>query len=107
MCGRFTAAVEPELLAERFGVAFPADRPPRYNVAPTQEVAAILSAREGDGRELRWLRWGLVPHYAADASGAARMINARSETVRERPAFKGLLQRRRCLVCADGFYEWR
>lgn len=78
--------------------------PPDYNVAPTKEVHAVL-VRHGT-RQLRVLRWGLVPSWAPDARDAARLINARIETVAERPAFRSALRRRRCLIPADGWYEW-
>lgn len=79
---------------------------PRYNIAPTQDIAAI---REGDNeqRELVMLRWGLVPFWAKDPSIGSRMINARAETVAEKPSFRAAFRHRRCIVLADGFYEWR
>ena len=78
---------------------------PRYNIAPTQYIAAIRDSEE-DGRELAMLRWGLVPFWAKDPSIGNRMINARAETVAEKPAYRAAYRRRRCLVLADGFYEW-
>lgn len=78
--------------------------PPDYNVAPTKEVYAVL-VRRGE-RQLRVLRWGLVPSWASDAAGGARRINARLETIAERPAFRSAFARRRCLIPADGWYEW-
>ena len=105
MCGRFTFAISPELLAEIFGVKILGDFSPRYNIAPTQQV---LVARAGEGgRELASARWGLVPHWADDLSIGARMINARGETLASKPAFRSALKHRRCLVAADGFYEWK
>lgn len=80
------------------------DISPRHNIAPTQEIAAII-APEGK-RELHMMRWGLIPSWAKDASIVQRMINARSETVAEKPSFRTAFRRRRCLVVADGFYEW-
>ena len=83
---------------------------PRYNVAPTQTVAVVVERQAEDGtreRTVEAMRWGLVPFWSKDATGAARMINARSETIAEKPAFKGLLKRRRCIIPADGFYEWK
>jgi putative SOS response-associated peptidase YedK len=106
MCGRYTM-VEPGLVPGRFGVDGPFDEKPRFNIAPTQDVIVVRPRRSGDGRELRQMRWGLVPSFAHDASGGARMITARAETVGERPAFRQLVERRRCVVPADGFYEWR
>ena len=105
MCGRFTLTTDPGVVARRFG-APPAQgggTTPRYNVAPTQTVVTVTD----DGtRRLEPMRWGLVPRWAKDAKGGARMINARAETLAERPAFRGVLRRQRCLIPADGFYEW-
>ncbi len=105
MCGRFTVAVDPQLLAERFNVELPGDYAPRFNVAPTDSVLAL--AERSAGRELMVARWGLVPHWAKDAKAGARMINARAETLAERSAYRPLLVKGRCLILADGFYEWR
>jgi putative SOS response-associated peptidase YedK len=105
MCGRYTVAVDPQLLAERFDVALPEEVVPRYNVAPTDPVPVL--AERSTGRELMILRWGLVPHWAKDAKGGARMINARAETLAEKSAYRTLLAKGRCLILADGFYEWR
>ncbi|MDP8952934.1 MAG: SOS response-associated peptidase [Actinomycetota bacterium] len=79
--------------------------PPSYNVAPTQEVAAVLV--EGGERRLEMLRWGLIPSWADEPQIGSRMINARSETVSEKPSFRGAFRKRRCLIPADGFYEWQ
>jgi putative SOS response-associated peptidase YedK len=79
---------------------------PRYNIAPTEPIPVVRSAR-AEGRELVMLRWGLVPYWAKDPSIGNRMINARAETVADKPAYRDAYQRRRCLVLADGFYEWR
>ena len=106
MCGRFAFYSPAEATAALFGAAGDLDLPPRYNVAPTQLVAAIRNAEAGDERELVALRWGLVPFWAKDPSIGNRMINARAETVAEKPAFRAAYRRRRCLVLADGFYEW-
>jgi putative SOS response-associated peptidase YedK len=105
VCGRYTVAVDPQLLAERFHVALPEEVVPRFNVAPTDPVLAVT--RRGDQRELLIARWGLVPHWATDAKAGARMINARAETLTERSAYRSLLAKGRCLILADGFYEWR
>ena len=105
MCGRYTVAVDPQLLAERFGVTLPDDTVPRFNVAPTDPVLALTE--RSAGRELMVARWGLVPHWAKDPKAGARMINARAETLAERSAYRTLLAKNRCLVLADGFYEWR
>lgn len=104
MCGRYTLTVDIKKVAELFGVAPTLQTTPRYNVAPTQEVVTIL--RNGTVH-LDQLRWGLIPSWAKDESVGARMINARAETLAEKPSFKGLLRSKRCLVIADGFYEWK
>jgi putative SOS response-associated peptidase YedK len=106
VCGRFTLTRSAAEVAEHFGLGALPDFAPRFNVAPTQE-APIVRVRSSGERVLEWRRWGLVPAWAKDASGAARTINARVESVAERPAFRDALRRRRCLVPADGFYEWQ
>jgi putative SOS response-associated peptidase YedK len=105
MCGRYTVAVDPQLLAERFDLAMPEEVVPRFNVAPTDPVLAVT--RRSDRRELLIARWGLVPHWSKDPKAGARMINARAETLTEKSAYRSLLSKGRCLVIADGFYEWR
>lgn len=106
MCGRYTLASPSTKLFERFGLDGDApELTPNYNVAPTQSVAAILS--EDGERRLETLRWGLVPSWAKDLSIGNRMINARSETAHEKPSFRSAFKRRRCLIPADGFYEWK
>ena len=105
MCGRFAFYSPSEATAALFGVASSMEVPPRYNIAPTQTVAAIRNGNEG--RELAMLRWGLVPFWAKDPSIGNRMINARAETVAEKPAYRAAFRHRRCVVLADGFYEWR
>ena len=106
MCGRFTLTSTPEALAERFELDAPLRFEPRYNIAPGQDVVAVRAAAGGAGRCGVWLRWGLVPHWAKDPAIGSRMINARAETVAEKPAFRDALRHRRCVVPADGFYEW-
>jgi putative SOS response-associated peptidase YedK len=106
MCGRFTQAAPGEVIAALFELPQTPDLAPRYNIAPTQEVAAVRSAA-GGGRELVRLHWGLIPSWAKDRSMGSRMINARSETAAEKPAFRAALKARRCLIVADGFYEWQ
>ncbi len=106
MCGRYTLAAPVGRLAEEFGFdASSVDLPPNYNVAPTQEVAAVLA--EGGERRLEVLRWGLIPPWADDPGIGSRMINARSETAPEKPSFRRAFRERRCLIPADGFYEWK
>lgn len=105
MCGRFTLTSSPQRLRDRFRLAAaPEALPPRYNIAPTQDVLVIPARTR---RLLRPARWGLVPHWASDLAIGQRMINARAETLTQRPAFRDALSRRRCVVPADGFYEWR
>jgi len=106
MCGRYALTAEEEALAVAMGVEriFTHHRP-RYNVAPTQSVPVVRWDEEGP--RLDPLRWGLVPFWASDPSVGNRMINARCESVAERPAFREAYRRRRCLVPADGFYEWK
>src|SRR5262245_33906786 len=101
MCGRFVRRQKPEIYAGLFGVdSIPAG--PSYNVAPSQDVAAVRM--QGEHREAVLLRWGLVPPWSKDGKSIA--INARAETVADRPAFRTAFQKRRCLVLADGYYEW-
>jgi putative SOS response-associated peptidase YedK len=105
MCGRFTFALSPELLAEVFGVPVLEEIARRYNIAPSQQVPILREAATG-GRYLSSVRWGLVPHWAKDLSIGNRMINARCETVHEKPAFRQAIRARRCIVPASGFFEW-
>lgn len=103
MCARFSLA-EPQRIAGRFPqFRVPRDWPRRYNIAPTQDV---LAARNDGGGEIVPLRWGLVPFWARDLSIGQKLINARVETLAEKPAFRSALERRRCVIFADGFYEW-
>lgn len=105
MCGRYSLTTPLEALRRVFSFEGSPNLQPRYNIAPTQSAPVIR--RHPDGRLLyHELRWGLVPSWSKDMTGAARMINARSETVAEKPAFRAAFSRRRCLVPADGFYEW-
>ncbi|MBK8986649.1 MAG: SOS response-associated peptidase [Chloroflexi bacterium] len=111
MCGRFALASSGDTLLTAFDVAFTGldvtQLGPRYNVAPTQPVLAVRPAKDGRQRELTLFHWGLIPSWAKDLKMGARLINARSETVAEKPAFRAAFKRRRCLVLADGFYEWQ
>ncbi|HUG52066.1 MAG TPA: SOS response-associated peptidase [Vicinamibacteria bacterium] len=105
MCARFQFA-PPEDWAEEFGLGEVPALPPRYNIAPSQDVLAVRL--EPDGRRAgRLLRWGLVPHWAEDPAMGNRLINARAESVSSRPAFRDPFRQRRCLVPAQGFYEWK
>jgi putative SOS response-associated peptidase YedK len=104
MCGRYTMT-SPDDLVHEFGLfELPFDLKPRYNVAPTQEAPVVM---DGETRQLKLFRWGLVPSWAPDTKSAARMINARAESVHEKPTFRDAFASRRCLVCTDGFYEWK
>src|SRR5579862_8157495 len=106
MCGRYSLAAEESRLRKQFAYRNNPELPlaPRYNVAPTQDAAVLLS--DGDGRCLAPMRWGLIPFWAKEESIGNKMINARSETLAEKPAFRTAFTKRRCLVLADGFYEW-
>lgn len=105
MCGRFTLSQSAEAIASVFQLNQVPTLEPRYNIAPTQPVATVLqSANE---RQFQLLRWGLIPAWAKDATMGSRLINARAETVAEKPSFRSAFRHRRCLVIADGFYEWR
>ena len=111
VCGRFTSLTPPDELAAIFATAEPSpslfdEFRPNYNVAPTTRVAAVANDSEGH-RRLGRFQWGLVPHWSKDPSGSARLINARSETVFEKPSFRSSASSRRCIVPMDGFYEWR
>jgi putative SOS response-associated peptidase YedK len=107
MCGRFTLTSPDSGIATQFNLLNLPALEPRYNIAPTQPVAAVRMQEEGISRELVMLRWGLIPFWAKDPQIGARLINARSETLAEKPAFRDALRRRRCLVLSDGFYEWQ
>lgn len=116
MCGRYSLTATVDGLRTLFDFRELPNLPPRYNIAPTQAVLAVLRGdglKDQNGHDLdvgpraAILRWGLVPSWAKDTSIAAKMINARAETVAEKPAFKKAFQRRRCLLPADGFYEWQ
>jgi len=104
MCGRYTLTIDIKTIAEKFGVPATLETSPRYNIAPTQEVVTVM--RNGTSH-LALLRWGLIPSWAKDESIGSRMINARAESLAEKTSFKGLLRSKRCLIIADGFYEWR
>ena len=108
MCGRFTLAIDPQELAQAFDLAeAPDEFPPRYNIAPSQPIAAILKHPDDPERHFHLLKWGLIPSWSKDPSIGNRMINARGETVSEKPSFRAAFKRRRCLIPATGFYEWQ
>lgn len=104
MCGRFVITSAPEALREVFGYVEQPNFPARYNVAPTQPVPVVIL--ENGARHFRLMRWGLLPSWVKDPRQFTLLINARAETVQEKPAFKNAIRRRRCLIPADGYYEW-
>ena len=105
MCGRFALARTPEELTRVFDLAACVDLAPRFNIAPGTDIPVVRRSPDGT-RVLHQLRWGLVPHWSQDPAIGARLINARAESVQDKPAFRGAFQHRRCLIPADGFYEW-
>jgi putative SOS response-associated peptidase YedK len=107
MCGRYTLTAPGEIVAEIFELVDVPPILPRYNLAPTQEAAVVRIVKPGAPRTLAALRWGLIPYWAQDPAIGNRMINARAESVAEKPAYRDSFRRRRCLVPADGFYEWK
>jgi putative SOS response-associated peptidase YedK len=108
MCGRYRLSRRKQLIEEYFGsVNWEEDWSPRYNIAPTQPIPVIRQNSKKAIRELSLIRWGLIPSWAKNSSAAAQMINARSETASIKPAFGDALKYRRCLIPADGFYEWQ
>jgi putative SOS response-associated peptidase YedK len=106
MCGRYTLRTPVDSVAEAFEIEeYPSSITPNYNIAPTQEVAAVVE--EDEKRKLEMLHWGLIPSWAKDPSIGNKMINARAETIAEKPSFRRAFKVRRCLILADGFYEWK
>lgn len=106
MCGRYVLSLQAEALAAHFGLDEYVNYPPRWNISPGSDIPVIRQSPEGK-RVLHLLRWGLVPHWAKDADLGQRLNNARAETVAGKPAFREAFRRRRCLIPADGFYEWK
>jgi putative SOS response-associated peptidase YedK len=106
MCGRFTLHSRLNLLLQQFALEAGPELVPRYNIAPTQMVPVVRCNKQGQ-REMIMMKWGLVPSWAKDPSIGNRLINARSETVASKPSFRAAFKRRRCLVPADGYYEWK
>lgn len=105
MCGRFSLIESVHELQQQFEFELSADLQPRFNIAPSQEVFSIIS--DGKKRRGGTLRWGLVPHWAKEAKIGYKMINARAEGIDEKPSFKEPFRKKRCLIIADGFYEWK
>lgn len=106
MCGRFSLISSEELIRKMFRLNRTPLKKPRYNIAPSQPVAAVRQTFEDTDREMLFMRWGLIPSWAKDPAINHRMINARGESVFEKPAFRQAIRRQRCLIPADGFYEW-
>ena len=106
MCGRFAFYSPHEAIVRLFHVDEAPEVEPHYNIAPTQYIAAVRADRD-DRRKLSMLYWGLVPWWSKEKAGAAKLINARAETVRDKPSFRDAYRRRRCLILADGYYEWQ
>lgn len=104
MCGRYTLF---HPIGKLFDLPDPPVLPPRYNIAPTQDVPVVVVSPDGGGRQLKMMHWGFIPPWATDRDFGARMINARAETVAEKPTFRAAFRRQRCLIPADGFYEWQ
>jgi putative SOS response-associated peptidase YedK len=105
MCGRFVITSAPEALRLIFGYPEQPNFPPRFNISPTQPIPVVII--ENGVRHFRLMRWGLLPAWVKDPRTFTLLINARSETIREKPAFKNAIRRRRCLIPADGYYEWQ
>lgn len=106
MCGRFALFSDLSLLEAMFGALSGVELKPRFNIAPTQPVLAVRTMEDGK-HEGVFLHWGLIPSWAKDESAGNRMINARSETAAEKPSFRYAMKKRRCLIPADGYYEWQ
>ncbi|HVP70015.1 MAG TPA: SOS response-associated peptidase, partial [Gemmatimonadaceae bacterium] len=106
MCSRYFLDADGNIIAYTFRVPAEPRIVRRANIAPTQEAPVIRAARDGAGREVAMLRWGLVPFWAKDASIGHKLINARSESAMEKPAFREAFRARRCAIPASGFYEW-
>ena len=107
MCGRFALPWPAKNIQEHFMLPELPDLAPRYNIAPSQDIAAIRYLSNDTPRRLDMLRWGLIPHWAKDKNIGYKMINARSETLAEKPSFRSAFKRQRCLIAAGGFYEWQ
>ncbi len=107
MCGRYTLTTPIEGIRQAFEVMSSLNLAARYNIAPTQDVPVIRRRKGDGGKELAMLHWGLIPSWSKDAGSAARLINGRSETLSEKPSFRRAFAQRRCLLPADGFYEWK
>lgn len=107
MCGRFRLSRKYREIREYFDISEDPGWEPRYNIAPTDSVLAVRQRLDAPGRTLSTMRWGLIPYWSKDSKGSARMINARSEEIANKPAYREAFRQRRCLIPADGFYEWK
>jgi putative SOS response-associated peptidase YedK len=107
MCGRFVLKAPFSELVRLYNITNNLNLEPRYNIPPTEDIAVVRPDPAGTGRRLDMLRWGLVPYWAKDIKIGFSMINAKAETVAEKPAFRHAFKERRCIIPADGFYEWR
>ena len=107
MCGRFTLRTPQNLLVQQFLLDIAPNWQPRYNIAPTQPLLAVRKALNDPQRHVALLRWGLVPSWADDLAIGNRMLNARAEGIAEKPSFRSAIKKRRCLILADGYYEWQ
>ena len=107
MCGRFTLSQPPDAIASVFDLAQIPPLEPRYNIAPTQLIPVVLYPSLQSEKQLQMFHWGLIPSWAKAPAIGAKLINARAETVSEKPSFKSAFKKRRCLIIADGFYEWQ
>ena len=107
MCGRYTISVSPDELASHFNAIAPETLTPRFNAAPSQDLPTLLNEPSVGPRSIEMLHWGLVPHWSKTRDVGQKMINARAETLTSKPSFRDAFRKRRCLVLADGFYEWR
>jgi len=105
MCGRFAVTLPPERFREAYGYEEAPNFPPRYNIAPTQPVGVVL--QDGEARRFRLMRWGFLPGWVKDAKDFPLVINARRESITQKPTFRAAIRRRRCVFLADAFYEWQ
>lgn len=105
MCGRYALTSSPAVIKERFSLLWAPEVAAHYNIAPSQMIPVVRAGAQG--RELAFVKWGLIPHWAKDPAMGARLVNARAETLADKPAFRDAWRRRRCLVPADAFYEWK
>ena len=107
MCGRFTLFEADKILSKEFGVSSVPPLSPRYNIAPSQPVTAVRATPTASGREIAFLRWGLIPSWSKDPTIGNRLINARAETASDKPSFRKAFRQHRCLIPTNGFYEWQ